>query len=93
MLITSVSYTNVITDFKKRGVYSNNRGIINEDYYRFQKPRGLDKNSIGDRNDQIKQKNALPRKNASLALKHPLHQKKRNDYWKNEIFHTKNAFE
>jgi hypothetical protein len=55
--------------------------------------RGLDKNSIGDRNDQIKQKNALPRKNASLALKHPLHQKKRNHYWKNEIFHTKNAFE
>jgi len=38
----------------------------------------LDNNSIGDKNDQIKQKNALPRKNASNALKQPLHQKKRN---------------
>jgi hypothetical protein len=53
----------------------------------------LDKNSIGDKNDQIKQKNALQRKNASIALKQPLHRKERNDYWKNEIFHRKNAFE
>jgi len=53
----------------------------------------MDKNSIGDRNDQIKQKNGLRRKNASLTLKQPLHQKKRNHYWKNEIFHRKNAFE
>jgi hypothetical protein len=55
--------------------------------------RGLEKNSIGDRNNQIKQKNALTRENASPALKHILQQKKRNNYWKNEIFHTKNAFE
>jgi hypothetical protein len=59
---------------------------------RYAVSRGLDNNLIGDKNDQIKQKNALPRKNASSTLKQPLHQKKRNDYWKNEIFHRKNDF-
>jgi hypothetical protein len=53
----------------------------------------LDKNSIGDKNDQIKQKNALQRKNASIVLKQPLHRKKRNDYWENEIFHRKNGLD